>query len=217
MIAPVHFTQSPDHLQARFLAILPRIRTHARINFRHVACAETKADLVSETVALTWKWFVRLAHRGKDATQYPSVLATYAAHAVNCGRRVTRMDSAKDVMSPRAQRRHGFAVEFLPPSTRTSYDSIHTPPTGQRSRDEWEERLTDNTVTPPDEQAMFRIDFADWLQSMTARERRIVKAMACNERTKDLSRMFELSAGRISQMRREFRDGWERFGDTSPT
>ena len=35
--------------------------------------------------------------------------------------------------------------------------------------------------------------------------------MAHNERTKDLSRQFELSPGRISQLRREFRDGWLRY------
>jgi DNA-directed RNA polymerase sigma subunit (sigma70/sigma32) len=60
---------------------------------------------------------------------------------------------------------------------------------------------------------IFRLDFKDWLRSLTPRERRIIRAMARNERTKDLSRQFEVSPGRISQMRREFKEGWERFGE----
>ena len=61
------------------------------------------------------------------------------------------------------------------------------------------------------DQVAFRIDFPAWLATLTARERRLIRAIARNERTKDLSRMFELSQGRISQLRREFRDDWRRF------
>jgi hypothetical protein len=42
--------------------------------------------------------------------------------------------------------------------------------------------------------------------------------MANNEGTLDLSRQFELSPGRISQLRREFCDDWRRFcGEQGPT
>ena len=58
-------------LQARFLGILPRIKTHARIYFRNVKCACKKADFIAEVIALAWKWFVRLAGRGKDACHSP--------------------------------------------------------------------------------------------------------------------------------------------------
>lgn len=58
---------------------------------------------------------------------------------------------------------------------------------------------------------MFRIDFADWLKTLTPRERRLIKDMVNGERTKDLADKFDLSAARISQMRREFREGWERY------
>ncbi len=63
---------------------------------------------------------------------------------------------------------------------------------------------------------MFRIDFADWLSTRTDRERRLIEDMARNERTQGLSRRFELSPGRISQLRRAFHDDWQRFqGDTA--
>jgi hypothetical protein len=79
---------SVDQLQARFLSIRHRIETHARVYFRQIRSSDEKAERIAETLALAWKWFVRLALRGKDATQYPSVLATYAAKAVQSGRRL---------------------------------------------------------------------------------------------------------------------------------
>ena len=39
----------------------------------------------------------------------------------------------------------------------------------------------------------------------------MIAAMAQNDRTKDLSRRFEVSPDRISQMHREFHDAWQRF------
>ena len=70
----------PDSaLHATFATILPRIETHARIVFRNVSCPHLKSDRVADTVALAWQWFVRLDARGKDATLFPSALATLAA------------------------------------------------------------------------------------------------------------------------------------------
>jgi hypothetical protein len=39
----------------------------------------------------------------------------------------------------------------------------------------------------------------------------MVRAMMRNERTMDLSKKFEVSPDRISQMRRELHDDWLRF------
>jgi hypothetical protein len=122
-------------------------------------------------------------------------------------------------MSPLAQQRHGFRVESLPTSTRTDHEQLYATPRGQRLHDVFEERLVDHVRTPPDEQAIFRIDFRAWLESLTPRERRIIEAMARNERTLDISKAFALSPGRVSQLRRTFHDGWERFygdGDADP-
>lgn len=212
MIASVNFTTtSTDRPHDLFLTILPRIRTHARIYFRDVACAETRADRVAETIALAYQWFQRLAERDKDATQFPAALATLAARAVGSGRRLAGIERVRDVMSRRCQRRHGFSVESLPASPRRSHEDLYGAGNGQRRQDEWEQRLVDNTATPPDEQAMFRCDFHDWLKSLSVRERQLVRLMARNERTKDLARRFGVSAGRISQQRRSLHDDWRRF------
>src|ERR1019366_10599270 len=90
-------------LHARFLLLLPRIEAHAKIYFRDVRCSSTRADRIAETVALAWKWFVRLVKRGKDAALFVSALAKFAVKAVKCGRRLTGMEKAKDVMNRQTQ------------------------------------------------------------------------------------------------------------------
>ena len=144
-----------SRLQARFLSILPRIKTHARIYFRGVKCYSKKSDFVAEVVALCWKWWLRLVERNKNPNGFVSTLATYAARAVRSGRRVTGQLKAKDVLSERAQQLHDFTVTALPLSTRTSHENLHDIG-GQRRIDEFEERLQDNTRTRPDEQAVSR-------------------------------------------------------------
>lgn len=205
------FPAAPDPLHARFLTILPTIERHGQIYFRHEKCSARKADRIAEMIGLAWQWFVRLTERGKDATGFPSALAVLAARAVRCGRRVAGMGKARDVMNEQTQYRRGFIVVPLPMCTATPHDDRLGKPHGQRHQDEFEERLQHNLVTPVDEQVQFKLDFAAWLHTLTARERRLIRAMLRNERTKDLSRHFELSQGRVSQLRRQFRDDWRRF------
>jgi hypothetical protein len=201
---------SSVNLQARFVDIMPRIESQARIYFRDVKCVVRKADCIAEAVAIAWKWFGRLAKKGKDASKFVCALATLAARAVRNGRRLGAGERANDVMSSVAQRRHGFVVQSLP-YTRRFHEDLNDDGQDQRLHDAMEERLVDNTITPVPDQAAFRIDFSKWLKTWSARERRIIRAMSVDERTKDLSQRFSLSPGRISQMRREFRDDWRRF------
>jgi hypothetical protein len=202
---------SLSHLHAAFLSILHRIELHAHIYFRGIRCPQRKDDAVQETVAISWRWFVRLVERGKDPLEFPMALASYAARAVKCGRRLCGQGKGKDVLSPLAQQRHGFIVEPLPHSIATAHEERYSHVRGQRQQDAFEERLRDNTQTPVPEQVSFRIDFPDWLTTLTTRERQMVRAMADNERSMDLGKRFELSAARISQMRRELHNDWQRF------
>jgi hypothetical protein len=171
-------------LHARFLSILPRIELHGRVYFRHLRCPHARQDAVQEMVALSWKWFVRLAQRGKDARRFPSALATFAARAVNSGRRLCGHEKARDVLSPVAQNVKGFAVCPLPDSEALSPNPFS-------------EALADNTQTPVDEQACFRLDFPAWLRTLTRRDRRLVEGMALGHRTCELARSYKLSAGRV--------------------
>jgi hypothetical protein len=206
-----------DELHFRFLDILSRIELHGRIYFRHLS-PDRKADAIQEMCSLAWKWFLRLDQKGKDPAEFLMSFTTFLARAVNSGRRLVGMEKAKDVMNPITQHQQGFKVESLPSFTRTSYDNLYSSPKGQELRDYFEERLWDNTITPILDQVQFRIDFPAWLQTLTGRERRMIRGMARNERTLDLSKQFDLSPARISQIRKEFQIDWNRFigeADTS--
>jgi hypothetical protein len=199
-----------DELHSRFLDILPRIELHGRIYFRHLD-PHRKADAIQEMCSLAWKWFLRLDEQGKDPADFLMSFTTFLARAVNSGRCLVGMAKSKDVMNPITQRHQGFKVESLPSFTRTSFDHLYSSPKGQELYDVFEERLCDNTITPILDQVQFRIDFPAWLETLTGRERRMIRGMARNERTLDLSKQFELSPARISQMRREFQIDWKRF------
>jgi hypothetical protein len=74
--------------------LLPRIEVHARVYFRDIRCADMRADRIAETIALSWKWFLRLAERGKNSTQLGSVIATFAVKAAKCCRWLAGMERA---------------------------------------------------------------------------------------------------------------------------
>jgi hypothetical protein len=196
---PTEGRPPPSRLHAAFLRLLPRIERHGLVCFRDLRCPGRRADAVAEVVALAWKWFLRLAERGKDASAYPSALAAYAARAVRAGRRLCGRERGKDALSPRA-RRHGFVVHGLPGG--------RTPPGGPL-----DEALRDNTRTPVPDQASFRCDFPAWLATRTERDRQLIGDLMLGERTLDAARKRGLSPGRVSQLRRRFMEDWARFCD----
>ncbi len=181
-------------LQDAFVAhVRPQVERHARVEFRK---HRDREELAADCVALAWKWFVRMAERGKDATRFPTAVATYVARAVRAGRRVTGQLPARDAMSEVAQKRHGFYVGKLPDFTTLEANPI-------------QEALIDNTLTPPCEQAAFRIDFPAWLATFSRRDRALIRDMDAGERTGVLARRYGLSPGRVSQLRRDACQSWD--------
>jgi hypothetical protein len=211
--APSAPLPSADPLHVGFLSLLPRIELHATIYFRHVRCPQQQADCIAETVAVAWKWFARLAERGKDVFQFPMAFAALVVRAVHSGRRLCGHEKAKDVLSAFAQRRQGFRVEALPQATSTSHERLHATPLGQQALDAFEERLRDNTQTPVPDQVVFRIDFPVWRGTRSERDRRVIDELLAGGRTKDVSQKFGLTPGRVSQLRRDFLEDWRRFTD----
>src|SRR5262249_26438442 len=153
-----------------------------------------RQELLAEMAALCWKWFVRLVRRGKDVLQFVSALATYAARAVTSGRRVCGHEKSKDVLSPVAQRRHGFSVGKLPDFATLSGNPLDEAPQA-------------NTVPPVPEQVAFRLDFPAWRRIHSDRDRRLIDRLMAGERTLEAGRAFGLSPARVSQKRGEFHAG----------
>jgi hypothetical protein len=193
------------HLHASFIAIvLPRVLSHGCVCFRGIKCPNRREDAIQDMIALAWRWHLRLAEKGKDATAFPTALASYAARAVRSGSRIAGQERANDVLSPIAQHRHHFYVGRLP-----DFETLTEHPLC--------EALLDNTKSPPDETVCFRLDFLAWLASLTERNRGIVEDLMIGERTRDVANKYKISPARISQKRREFCQDWQIFrGDVAP-
>jgi hypothetical protein len=189
---------SLGQLHSRFLAIVPRIEQHGQVSFRHLRGPDLREDAVCEMVALCGQWFARLAERGKDATEFASALATFAARAVKSGRRLHGMGPIQDVLSPRAQQRRGFVVASLRDG-RSLHGNV------------LDEALHDNTQTPVPEQVSFRCDFPAWRCMRTERDRRLLDDLLVGVRPGAVGEKYGLSPSRVSQLCREFHADWDRF------
>ena len=115
---PVASRASVAHLHAHFLSILPRIETYAKIRFRHLRCPGRRDDAVAETIAVAWKWYLRLNEKGKDVSGFVGTLADYAVRHVRCGRKLCGQEKSEEVFSPNAQMKYDFEVEALSSTTR---------------------------------------------------------------------------------------------------
>jgi len=181
---------------AQFLAMLPAIKTHAKIAFRHLG-PEAREEAIQETVCNACAAFKRLFDLGKADIAYPTVLASYGVRQVKEGRKVGGRLNCRDVMSTYCQARKDVTVERL-----DRYD---------KEEDAWQEAIVEDRRAGPAETAAARIDLGQWLRSLRPRMRKIAKVLATSERTSEVARRFRLSPARISQLRRELEDSWQAF------
>ncbi len=195
--APTARNRRPAEAWATFLVLLPAIERHARVAFRHLT-GEAKQDAMAEVVANAAVAFARLVELGKIDLAYASVLARFAVRQFHDGRRVGSRLRINDVLSPYAQRRKRFCVERL-----DHYDE---------NEGRWQEAVVQDTrMSPVPEIVGFRIDFAEWLSDLPDRRRRIAVALALGHSTGEVAKGFDVSAGRVSQVRRELQDSWRQF------
>jgi len=210
-------TTNPCAEADEFLDLLPRVRQHAAVVFRGLPAAE-REEAVAETVAAAFVAFRRLRARGLDPVRdFPSQMASYAVLHVKDDRHVGGRASSKDVLSFKAQRKHGFHVESLPQATRRPHEDLYGGIHGQRSLDAYEERLRDNHRTPPPEAAAFRIDFPEFIGSLCRRDQRLAGFLSLGNSASSAAARFELSPGRVTQLRQGWCREWHvRNGEETP-
>jgi DNA-directed RNA polymerase sigma subunit (sigma70/sigma32) len=75
----------------------------------------------------------------------------------------------------------------------------------------WREIAVEDRHSTPGEIAGLRIDFANWLESLSTRDRKVAERLATGETTASAARLFQVSRGRISQLRRQFFESWHKF------
>lgn len=199
---PRHRRKSIPSWHIRFLAMLPGIETYAKIAFLHLD-REARQEAVQEVVCNACCATARLAELGKLDLAYSTVLARYGVAQTNDGRRVGTKSNVRDVSSPYAQMQKGFQIERL-----DRYD---------KTDDQRQEILVEDRHAGPAETAASRIDFPAWLDTLNRRDRRIALKLGAGERTSAVAKMFQVSQGRISQIRSELAASWCRFvGDVEP-
>ena len=177
----------PDR-DAKFLAMLPRIRRQAAYYLRHLSKTD-RADAVQEVVASSFIAYLRLIERGKSDVAFAGPLARYAACQYFRGRRVGNPMNGHDISSAYCHRRTEIRVEQL--------DRFDDPTS------EWEQLVVEDRHSTPAHVAAIRVDFRAWLESLPVRTRQVAETLATGEATSHVARMFGCSASRISQLRRE--------------
>ena len=177
---------------AGFMALLPQIEECLRFAFRGVPAHE-RDEAMAEAVANTAVAYARLYERGKLDVAFASSLADYAVKWYFAGRRIGTKLNVNDISSPYAQRRRGFVVKSL----------------DQRAASgEWKETLIEDKTSGPAEIAAARLDVESWLAGMPRLKRDIAETLATGESTSATAKQFNLSAGRVSQVRGELAESW---------
>ena len=186
----------------QFLALLPQIIIRAKIAFRHLK-PEARSEMVQEVVCNAMQAFVRLAQLKKTSIAYAAPLATFGIKQARDGRKVGGHLNCLDISSDYCQRLKGLTVERL----------------DRHDKDEenaWCEVLVEDQHAGPAETACVRLDFESWLASLPLRHRKIAQYLSLGNRTSDAARKFRVSAGRISQLRKELAASWQRFTGDEP-
>ena len=179
-----------------FLRMLPQIIRNARHAFRDLP-AEEQHDAIAEVIANCTVAVARLVEREMLNVAYPTPLARFAIRQYFDGRRVGNKIASRDVYSQQAQEKGEYELHHLG--------------SPRDQRDGWREQLVENHRTTPAELAWTRIDFPCWLESLSPRDQRIAEVLAAGETTSRTARRFGISAGRVSQIRRELRRRWFDF------
>ncbi|HUE12566.1 MAG TPA: hypothetical protein VMR25_00255 [Planctomycetaceae bacterium] len=185
----------------KFLQLLPSIREQAEYAFRSVP-VDAREELVHETIAAAYGLFVSLCRRGRSALVYPTPLAKFAIRHVREGRRIGSRCNSLDITSPCSCAAKRTTIERL--------DRFNP------RRGEWREVLIEDRTAGPAQTAAARIDWSNWLRSLSGRQRAIACTLASGETTGVAARKFKISQARISQLRTWFRDNWNQFHGETP-
>ena len=177
---------SDSQVQDEFCDMLSEITGRLR-HFLREYNPELRDELVAEAVALAWSAFRSARSIGKEVQ--PTTLAWYCARSVRSGRRLAGT-STTDAMSERAQREVGRVQSIE--ASRNLYDLL----VDRR----WRWPLIDVCGV--------HMDWSDFRDRCTDRERRIVDAKLAGEKQTMIARDVGVTPARICQSLKELRGRW---------
>ena len=198
MIAPTTSASAALSEDARhqLFQMLPALRRQIAFQARSVL-RHQREEFEANALGLACEMFQRLVQRDRAELAYPAPLATYACRQARDGRQCGGSLNVRDLTSRHCQKRNGVRCRPL---------HRIDPQSGR-----WQELVVEDRQASPAEVAATRIDFRAWLATLSNRQRQIAEALAGGESTQEVARQFQLTSGRISQLRRELRDTWNVF------
>jgi hypothetical protein len=187
--------------QEQFVAMLPEIQRLLKIAFRNIP-PKGRTDACEEGLFhCLWSYF-QLHEQGRAEAATASSLVWYAMLQVRRGRVAGCPVNGREVMSRYAQIGHGFKVVPL---------ENHAP-----DDDTWVNDVVESRNISVLDQVAIRMDFRSWLESLGRRTRRIAMDLARGFSTSEVASKYCVSAGRISQIRRELENAWRQFQSEPP-
>jgi hypothetical protein len=183
----------PSDWQTGLLALFPEIQQRLCQAFAYQAAA-ARDEAIADGILLCVLSYKRLNEQGRAQQVTAASLAWYAAKQVRSGRGEGCRLNSQEPLALYAQRRRAFRKEPLEPSARTWIDAL----------------VQDRRSSVLDHVAA-RLDVAAWLSTLGGRTRHMVEDLARGCTTSEVARKYGLTAGRISQLRRELKNSWHEF------
>lgn len=194
--ANIEQNRPPCEWHAEFLGMLPRITEYASFSFRHLT-GDNRDEMVQEVIANSCAAYARLVEQGRTEAATWSTLARYSVRQVRAGRRVGTSLNVGDVCSQYCQRQKGVRVQCL-----ARWDD---------QDQEWRELVVEDRNATPADVAAFRVDLREFLRSLSRRNRKLALQLAKGHATSWIAQRFQMSAGRVSQIRRKLCEAWHQF------
>jgi hypothetical protein len=162
------------------------MQTTARAAFQNLD-ADKKEEAVANTIALAYKAWHRLNERGR--AEEPGLLRAIIWYSIRQTKAARRVDSARKPKDPLVLRIYG----------KVAFESAD---------------VIDGLVgkeTPIPDAVSFRMDVPALLATLSKRNRQMAMDLAEGRSTTEVAEKYGVSAGRVSQFRREFKALFDKF------
>jgi hypothetical protein len=172
-------------VRASFTEQVPTMERMARRHFLHLN-PEARQEAVTNTLALAWMFLYRLFRQGR--AEKPEIVRSclwYAIRQTKVGRTPQGCPKKKDTLSPR----------WVGPTRSAGFDP--------------DQFVSRNTAVP--DAVIFKVDVPQFMSTLNDRQRQMAVDLAVGMTTSEAAKKHKLSAGRISQFRKEFKAKFDQF------
>jgi len=190
-----------DTVNARFLDILPNLKRFARKHLRHHRSLP-REEAIAEVLALGLIACHSLLRRHRAEHIDSAGFAHHLVRSVRHGRTAASGQQGRDALSPLGRLRHGRMVRSLDARVASQFNDGDGSLLGE---------LVPDRDRPVPDQVAFRVDFGEWLNRQSPRDREMMALLAAGERPGDVARKLGFTQAVVSQRREKWRKSWGTF------